>query len=211
MRVAFNSSIEDITLLHEALLIRQRAQGKATKPGKVLLVMAVSLAALIAALWALLQQPPYFFILVSVIFLLVYALNSKTAYRNKLHKHFQRIRGGDGWLACIIEINDHGLSMISSDNTMVFWWPQISEISQENGFLRFYTHQGSAAQVPLRVFRHSEEFAAFEAEARKLHRIHQNDPPVIFPETSGLITDDIPAPSCTLVNPALSASPTESP
>ena len=211
MKVAFHSSIEDTTALHEALLQRQRANGQATKPIKQLLSLSAWMAVLIAVVWFLLKSPPYALMSVLGLFVLIFGFSHKSFYRKSLRKYFEKSHGADAWLPCVVEISDDGLSVVTRDNITAFWWPQISEILQEGAYLRFYTHISSVAQVPLRVFRTPDDLARFEGEARALWQEHRNDPPAAFPEISGIIEDEVNVPGCVLINPTQLDPPSDTP
>lgn len=211
MKVAFNSSQEDTVALIEAQVLRQRANGQAVKPTRQILLYAWLFFALTIFVWVTNSSPPYFLIAVFAIGLILLFLRQKSVLRNHLRKHVALSMADGLWRPSITEINDAGVSNINQDNITAFWWPQIAEIVREGEYLRFYTHQSSVTQVPRRVFRVPEELDRFEAEARRLWEAHKNDPPISFPELSGVIADELSVPGCQLANPTQSASPSESP
>ncbi len=211
MKVAFNNSLDDIVAVYEALVLKQRETGQARKPFKNILIFAGWGALFTGGLWLLMEEPPYVLMGIFLVIILFMALRSKSGLRSRLRKHLALSHPDGEWRANITEISDAGITNICQDNVTAFWWSQVSEIVREESYLRFYTHLSSVSQVPLRVFRTPEELDRFEAEANRLWQAHKNDPPIAFPEISGIIEDEVNAPGCVLINPTQPAPPSDTP
>lgn len=209
MKVAFNNSLDDIVAVYEALVLKKRQTGQASKPSKQILIFAGCGVVFTMLLWLLTKEPPYVLMGIFVVIIIVWALRSKSALRSRLRTHLALAHPEGEWRANITEISDAGITNICQDNVTAFWWSQVSEIVREAEYLRFYTHLSSVSQIPLRVFRTPEEIDRFETEANRLWQAHKNDPPLAFPEISGIIEDDVNAPGCILINPTQPASPSD--
>lgn len=211
MKIAFNSSLDDTVAVYEALILKQREKGVAKKPLTLTLMTAGWIFFFTVILWVLMKEPPYFMFAVMPIAIGLVAYSNIFGLRKRLRAQLIRSHPEGQWLANITEVNDAGITHICQDNITAFWWSQVDEIVRETEYLRFYTHQCSVSQVPLRVFRTPEELDRFEAEANRLWQAHKNDPPIAFPEISGIITDEANAPGCILINPNQPAASSESP
>ena len=211
MKVAFNTSLEDTAAVYEALVLKQRENGQASKPWKLILITAGWMVFFTLIFWLLVEKPPYLLMVIFAVVIIVVVINAKFGLRKRLRKHLSKAHPEGQWIANITEINDAGVTHICQDNVTAFWWSQVSEIIREADYLRFYTRRSSVSQVPLRVFRTEEEIKLFEDEANRLWQAHKDEPPIQFPEISGIIEDELTAPGCVLINPALSPPPSESP
>lgn len=211
MKIAFNSSLDDTVAVYEALILKQREKGKAKKP---LMLTAMTIGWMIfftIILWVLMEEPPYFMAVVLPVGIGLVAYSNIWGLRKRLRSQLGQSHPEGQWRPNITEITEAGITHICQDNITAFWWPQVDEILREKDYLRFYTHQCSVSQVPLRVFRKPEEIDLFEAEANRLWQAHKNDPPISFPEISGIIEDEPNVPGCVLINPAQVPLPSELP
>lgn len=211
MKISFNSSQDDTVALYEAQVLKQRAKGQAIKPTKQILLFAWFFVVIITAVWISTESPPYVLMVAFAVGLLILVFRQKFILRNYLRKHVSMSRPDGEWIPSITEINDAGITHICQDNVTAFWWSQVNEIVREDGYLRLYTHQCSVSQVPLRIFRTPDEIGRFEAEANRLWQAHKEDPPISFPEISGIIGEEANVPGCVLLNPNQPASPSEPP
>lgn len=211
MKVAFNSSLDGTVAVYEALILKQREKGQAKKPLVLTAMTAGWMVFFTAILWVLMEEPPYFMAFVLPVGVGLVAYSNIWGLRKRLRSQLSQLHPDGQWHPNITEFNDAGITHICKDNITAFWWPQVVEIIREKNYLRFYTHQCSVSQVPLRVFRKPEEIDRFEAEANRLWQAHKNDPPIALPEISGIIEDGTITPGCILINPAQAPSPNELP
>jgi hypothetical protein len=211
MKVAFNSSLDDTVAVYEALILKQRENGQVKSPLRLTLITTAWMVFFTVILWVLMEEPPYFMGAVLPVAVGLVAYSNFWGLRKRLRTQFIKLHPEGQWNPNITEINDSGVTHIGTDNATGFWWSQITEITRAQDYLRFYTTLGSVSQIPLRVFRNPQEIEQFEVEAKRLWEAHRNDPPIEFPDISGIITDDLTAPGLTIFNPALSPSTSESP
>ena len=211
MKVSYNDSLDDTVALQEAQLRNLRETGKLAAPLKGWLVLLLMIGVVIIIFWVLFKDPPELLVGIAIpVALYAWAMRSSKT-KQSLRTGLAKMHPEGEWRPNITEINDSGITSICMDNIVVMWWRQIVQVQREDDYLRFYTDQGSITQVPLRVFRTPQDLDRFEAEAIHLWQAHKDDPPISFPEISGIIEDESNIPGCILINPAQSASPNESP